>query len=490
MAGLPVAVSQPRVSVASVRNALRWFSRRVLLIFSILVLALLVITAFIAPLIDRHDPKIGDLDDKNTPPFWMGPLTVTKVVVPGIPQDEQTQISLQKASNLATSEKILDINGNPLPQSAIYLSLDAEIVDGAVLNLETGERVGDAVELAAAGSLLAPFDDTVLTAAEVEELSRPSIKQIYAVVANPDLQIAQSDAVKLADEGSLFDLSGNPLTRSQVEGSEALGMDVSIASSGSTLVRVQRADPLIVQEVRRPAGVGTFPLGTDPQGRDLLSRIIWGARISLIVAAVTLIVGGIVGVALGLISGYFGGWIDEIIMRAVDIILALPLVLVALVLVVAVGEFHIPFLPQKEVHLIASVLSLFIWTRFARQVRGEVLRLKTMDYVALARISGCSTVRILVAHLLPGVLNTVIVVATLQVSVVILLESILSFLGAGVPPPTPAWGSMVSEGRNFLRTAWWVSTMPGVALLLTVLAFNLLGDWIRDALDPRLRNIE
>ena len=113
MAGLPVAVSQPRSSVASARSALRWFSRRVLLIFSILVLLLLVVTAFIAPLIDRHDPKIGDLDDKNTPPFWMGPLTVTKVVVPGIPQDEQTQISLQKASNLATSEKILDVNGNP-----------------------------------------------------------------------------------------------------------------------------------------------------------------------------------------------------------------------------------------------------------------------------------------------------------------------------------------------------------------------------------------
>ena len=490
MAGLPVAVSQPRAAVSSMRSAARWFSRRVLLIFSIIVLALLVVTAFIAPLIDRHDPKIGDLDDKNTPPFWMGALTVPKTVVPGIPQDEQTQISLQKASNLATSQKILDMQGNPMPQSAIYLSLDAEIVDGQVLNLETGEAVGNAVELAAAGSLLAPFDDRALTAAEVEELSRPSIKQLVMIASNKDAQLELSEAKKLAESGNLQDLSGNVLTLAQVEDPTRLGQDVQVIGSGSTLVRVQRTDALMVQEVRRPAGIGTFPLGTDPQGRDLLSRIIWGARISLIVAAVTLVVGGIVGVALGLISGYFGGWIDEIIMRAVDIILALPLVLVALVLVVAVGEFHIPFLPQKEVHLIASVLSLFIWVRFARQVRGEVLRLKTMDYVSLARISGCSTLRILVAHLLPGVLNTVIVVATLQVSVVILLESILSFLGAGVPPPTPAWGSMVSEGRNFLRTAWWVSTMPGVALLLTVLAFNLLGDWIRDALDPRLRNVE
>ena len=491
MAGLPAAVSQPRVRVSSMRNAARWFSRRVLLIFSIIVLALLVVTAFIAPLIDRHDPKIGDLDDKNTPPFWMGPLTVEKIVVPGIPQDEQTQISLQKASNLATSEKILGLDGTPLPQSAIWLTRDVTIVS-EVTDASTQISVSNAMELASQERLLKPFEDRPFTPEEIEALGSADIKQIYAVVANPDLQIAQSDAVKAAEAGTLFDLSGNQLTPAQVEGQGALGMEVQVGAAGaiSEAAREQRADQLVVHEVRRPAGVGTFPLGTDPQGRDLLSRIIWGARISLIVAAVTLVVGGIVGVALGLISGYFGGWIDEIIMRAVDIILALPLVLVALVLVVAVGEFHIPFLPQKEVHLIASVLSLFIWVRFARQVRGEVLRLKTMDYVALARISGCSTLRILVAHLLPGVLNTVIVVATLQVSVVILLESILSFLGAGVPPPTPAWGSMVSEGRNFLRTAWWVSTMPGVALLLTVLAFNLLGDWIRDALDPRLRNVE
>jgi peptide/nickel transport system permease protein len=460
----------------------------VLLIFSILVLAILVITAVIAPLIDRHDPKIGDLDDKNTPPFWMGSLTVQKVVVPGIPQDEQTQISFQKASNLSTSEKILDLEGNPLPQSEIYLTREVEIVSD-VTDATAQISLSRAMELATAGLLLKPFEDTAFTPEEVEALGRPDIKQIYAVVANSDLQIAQSDAVKLAEAGSLMDLSGRPLTRAQVEAPGALGMEVQVGAGGPTQAREQRGDQLIVQEVRRPAGVGNFPLGTDPQGRDLLSRIIWGARISLIVAAVTLIVGGTVGVTLGLVSGYFGGWVDEVIMRMVDIILALPLVLVALVLVVAVGEFHIPLLPQKEVHLIASVLSLFIWVRFARQVRGEVLRLKTMDYVSLARISGCSTMRILAAHLLPGVLNTVIVVATLQVSVVILLESILSFLGAGVPPPTPAWGSMVSEGRNFLRTAWWVSTMPGVALLLTVLAFNLLGDWIRDALDPRLRNI-
>ena len=203
-----------------------------------------------------------------------------------------------------------------------------------------------------------------------------------------------------------------------------------------------------IHEVIRPAGSVKFLLGADDQGRDLLSRIIWGARVSLIVAAVTIVIGGSVGTALGLVSGYYGGWPDEIIMRMVDIFLALPLVMVALVLVVVLGNFSLPFLPMKEIHMIAIVLSLFIWVRFARQVRGEVMGLKTMDYVAMARVAGASTRRILLTHLLPGVLNTVIVVGTLQVSVVILLESILSFLGAGVAPPTPAWGS---HGRRRQR---------------------------------------
>lgn len=286
---------------------------------------------------------------------------------------------------------------------------------------------------------------------------------VDGIVENDYTEISLQKAQNYTSSGKVLDASGAPLTRDQI------------------VVGGQ------VQEVYRFDGTREFLLGTDPLGRDLLSRIIWGARISLIVAAVTLLLGGVFGTTLGLISGYYGGWIDEIIMRLVDVVLALPLVLVALVLVVAVGEIHIPLVPQKEIHLIAIVLSLFIWVRFARQVRGEVLHLKTLDYVALAKVAGCSTPRILRVHLFPGVLNTVIVVATLQVSVVILLESILSFLGAGVPPPTPAWGSMVADGRNFLSSAWWVSTMPGVALALTVLAFNLIGDWIRDAMDPRLR---
>ena len=252
-----------------------------------------------------------------------------------------------------------------------------------------------------------------------------------------------------------------------------------------SIAKAKRIDPNAVmggevQVILRDGGTSKYLLGTDDLGRDVLSRMIYGARISLIIAAVTLGIGGAIGTGLGLIAGYFGGLVDELLMRVVDIFLALPLVLVALVLVVAVGQ---------SFFITTMVLVLFIWVRFARQIRGEVLQLKTMDYVSLAKVAGASTPRILFVHLFPGVVNTLIVVATLQVSIVILVESTLSFLGAGVPPPTPAWGSMVADGRDFLADAWWISTMPGVAILLTVLSLNLFGDWLRDRLDPKLRQL-
>ncbi len=231
----------------------------------------------------------------------------------------------------------------------------------------------------------------------------------------------------------------------------------------------------------RAGGSFKYVLGTDQLGRDILSRIIFGARISLIVAVVTLGVGGGIGIVIGLISGYYGGWVDELMMRLVDIILAVPLILVALVLVVAVGQ---------SFEMIIAVLALWIWPRFARMVRGEVLQLKNLDYVSLARVAGASTPRILFIHLFPGTINTVIVVATLQVGIVILVEATLSFLGAGVPPPDPAWGSMIADGRNHLVDAWWVATMPGIAILMTVMSLNLFGDWLRDRLDPKLRQTE
>lgn len=224
----------------------------------------------------------------------------------------------------------------------------------------------------------------------------------------------------------------------------------------------------------------SYALGTDNQGRDILSRIMHGARVSLIVASATLIIAGTVGTLLGLVSGYFGGWLDEAVMRLVDAANSIPIILIALVLAVIAGP---------SFGLLLGVLSLGSWSHFARQVRGEVLSLKEMDFVALARVAGGSTWRILSRHIFPGTFNTVIVVGTMRVGVVILAEASLSFLGVGVPPPTPSWGGMVAGGRLYITTAWWECFFPGLAIALTVLSLTFLGDWLRDRLDPRLRQI-
>ena len=264
-------------------------------------------------------------------------------------------------------------------------------------------------------------------------------------------------------------------------------LTINERTTSVTLSDAREVDPNIqigdqIEVFVRPAGSTKFLLGTDHLGRDVLSRVIYGARISLLVSIITLVVGGSIGVTMGLMAGWYGGVVDEFLMRLVDIKLAIPLILIALVLVITLGQ---------SLWIIVTVLCLFIWPRFARQVRGEVLQLKHMDYVSLAKVSGASTPRILFIHIFPGTINTLIVVATLQVGIVILLESTLSFLGAGVPPPTPAWGSMVADGRDKLAGGvWWISTFPGVAIMITVMSLNLFGDWLRDTLDPRLRQLE
>ena len=236
----------------------------------------------------------------------------------------------------------------------------------------------------------------------------------------------------------------------------------------------------VVGGLTQPPGSWNHPLGTDKMGRDILSRMMHGARISLIVAMVSIAAGAFVGTTLGLVSGYYGGWLDTVIMRLVDIKLSLPSILLALVLVAAMGP---------SFATVILVIALVIWTSYARLVRGETLSLRAQDFVARAKVSGCSTPRILFRHIFPNVTNTIVVLATMEVGQVILLESTLSFLGAGIPLPTPAWGLMVADGRELLVVAWWISFFPGLAILLTVLSMNLMGDWLRDRLDPKLRNV-
>jgi len=191
-------------------------------------------------------------------------------------------------------------------------------------------------------------------------------------------------------------------------------------------------------------------------------------------------VGGLVGTILGVIAGYMGGWLEALIMRIVDATLAFPSILLALVLAITVGPSFL---------VVVVVLAFIIWARYARLIRGEVLSWKQRDFVTLARAAGASGPYIMVRHILPNVMSSIVVLTTLQIGWAILLEGSLSFLGAGIPPPTPSWGGMVAEGRTFVTTDWWISALPGCAIMLVVLSFNQFGDWLRDALDPRLQQI-
>jgi peptide/nickel transport system permease protein len=219
-----------------------------------------------------------------------------------------------------------------------------------------------------------------------------------------------------------------------------------------------------------------YLLGTDPLGRDMLSRIIFGARISLLIGFSSVILSAPIGVLLGLLAGYGPRWIDDAIMRFADVQLAFPIILLAMVIVAVLG----PSLPNLIV-----VLAISGWVIYARVVRGQVLRLKEMEFIQAAKTAGCSAPRILLRHLLPNVMTPVIVLITFGLASMILLESSLSFLGLGVQPPTPSWGGMLNDSRDYISKAWWVSVMPGLAIMLTVLSVNFLGDWLRDTLDPK-----
>jgi len=228
----------------------------------------------------------------------------------------------------------------------------------------------------------------------------------------------------------------------------------------------------------RPPGTPGHPLGTDQLGRDTLSRVLYGARVALFIGLCTVLVTAIVGGLLGLLAGFFGGWSGQVLMRLCDVQLSFPFILLALTINAIVG---------LGLRNIIISLSAAGWVVYARVVRGEVLSVKQRDFVQAAAALGTSRARILFRHILPNVAPSIIIVASLQFSQFIVAEAAISFLGFGVQPPTPAWGSMLSESRDFLYVAWWLAAFPGAALALTALGVNLVGDWLRDVLDPKFQ---
>jgi peptide/nickel transport system permease protein len=263
----------------------------------------------------------------------------------------------------------------------------------------------------------------------------------------------------------------------------ALAFLVVLVLLAITAPLLPMADPLdqdLAGRLLPPAwtanGSWAHPLGADQLGRDILSRVIWGARVSLVVGVSAVAISGVLGVLAGVLAGYFGGWVDNILMRIADGQLAIPFILLVIAVISVVGP---------GIEKVVPVLGITGWVVYARVGRAEVLSLREREFVLAARAAGAGPVHILSRHIRPNILGSVAVVASVEVANVILLESSLGFLGLGVQPPTPSWGNMLGEGRDYLTTAWWLATLPGLALATTALSITILGDFLRDFFDPR-----
>lgn len=249
---------------------------------------------------------------------------------------------------------------------------------------------------------------------------------------------------------------------------------------------IVRHDPFQIDATQRlippfwlENGSLSYPLGTDHLGRDVLSRLIYGGRVSILVGVLSVVISGLLGLSLGLISGYFGKWIDIITMRLVDAMLAIPTLLLVLVATVVL---------EPSIPMLIFIIGLTSWVQYTRVVRGEVLSIKEREFVQSAQTLGATDGYIIRKHILPNVLSSFIVLATIGIGTAILTESSLSFLGFGVQPPDITWGRMLNDGRNYLATSWWVATFPGLIITMTVLSFTFIGDWLRDLLDPRTQS--
>ena len=241
---------------------------------------------------------------------------------------------------------------------------------------------------------------------------------------------------------------------------------------------LQNLSSTLVPPMWMTGGSGAHPLGTDNLGRDLLARIIWGSRVSAIVGICVVAIGGSIGVTAGLLAGYRRGWVDALIARITDVQLAFPLVLLAVAIVAVVGP---------GLWTVIAAIGLTSWVQYVRVVRAETLSLREREFIAAAQAAGATSSRIVTRHLLPNVTSVAIVLGTFEIARAVVFESSLSFLGLGVPPTTPSWGGMLADGRQYLDTAWWVALFPGLAIMIAVMGVNLLGDGLRDALDPSAR---
>ena len=341
------------------------------------------------------------------------------------------------------------------------------------------------------------MDASILTKTIVEKVENPKDRQTQIPIASARQLTegtAQGDVSKLSE---LTPVTKTVVQRVQNRGTEISLVDATRLKEGTGIGETPQLDPEIgvgsevqiwdlalgdeIQFIEKIGGTWKYPLGTDSLGRGLLSRIIHGARVSLIISLIVIALSGAIGITLGLMAGFYGGWVDYAISRLIDMVMALPPILVALVLVMVF---------QPGMTILIAIIVGFLWSQYARMVRGEALSLTQQDFVARARVAGCSDARIMARYILPNLVNSLVVLATLQVGYVIIIESSLSFLGLGIPPPDPTWGSITADGRDLIiQTAWWISLFPGLAIMLTVLSMNLLGDWMRDTLDPKLRQL-
>ena len=267
----------------------------------------------------------------------------------------------------------------------------------------------------------------------------------------------------------------------------AVGILILVASAALLGPLIAPHDPgkINLPEVLNPpvwmeGGTTTYLLGTDNLGRDILSRIIDGARVSVMVAFYAIVLSGLIGTLAGMAAGFFGGWVDSVISRLIDVQMSVPSLALAMLLASVLG-------PSEGIVVLIIVLTY--WTWYARIVRGDVLSLRERDYISLAKIANVRTPIIFIRHLIPNLLNTLLVLATLQFGSVIVFEAGLSFLGLGIQPPSVSWGGMLADGRNYIEVAWWLITIPGIAIMLACLASNILGDWLRDTFDPQRRQL-